>query len=465
MEQTLHMHTNRRRFLAVLSAFLLAIAVLPVQAQRSNHFNAPPNFVPLVKATLPSVVNIASARTIRLREDQIPDDPFLRLLPRERRISGLGSGVIVSGDGYILTNRHVIANMEDIKVTLSDKREFKGKIVGTDPRTDLAVIKINASGLPTIPWGDSDKLEVGEYVLAIGNPYGLSQTVTQGIVSALGRNLGITDYEGFIQTDAAINPGNSGGALVNVRGELVGINVAIIGSSGGIGLAIPSNGARSVMTSLISKGRVVRGFLGVQIRDVTPALAKTLGLGEARGALVGEIVPDSPAIKAGLQPGDVILQFNGKRIDNSHSLRSTVASTEVGRQAKVEVWRNGKAHTLEVKVAELPSEPVTTQTPGGGVTVEGTVLNGIGVRALTPDDLKKLELPANTRGLLVVGVTGSSPARQAGVRPGDVIVRINHLPVGSVSDFRRINERLGRNDAVMLHVVREGRLAVAILEP
>ncbi len=458
------MNSNRRSFLAVLSALILFAAVSPAQAQRGNNFNAPPNFVPLVKATLPSVVNIASARTVRLRDDQIPDDPFLRRLPRERRVSGLGSGVIVSGDGYILTNRHVIANMEEIKVTLSDKREFKGKIIGTDPRTDLAVIKISATGLPTIPWGDSDRLEVGEYVLAIGNPYGLSQTVTQGIVSALGRNLGITDYEGFIQTDAAINPGNSGGALVNVRGELVGINVAIIGSSGGIGLAIPSNGARSVMTSLIKKGRVVRGFLGVQIRDVTPALAKTLGLGEARGALVGEIVPDSPAIKAGLQPGDVILQFNGKRIDDSHSLRSTVAATDVGRQVKVEVWRNGKTQALEVKVAELPSEAVASRR-SGGTTVEDSVLSGMSVRALTAGDTKQLELPANTLGLLVVAVASDSPARQAGVRPGDVVVRINQIPVANESDFRRVNKRLSRTDAVLLHIVREGRLGVAILEP
>ncbi len=460
------MNSNRRSFPAVLAAFFLTVAAWPAAAAPpANNFNAPPNFVPLVKATLPSVVNIASARTIRLREGQIPDDPFLRLLPRERRVSGLGSGVIVSNDGYILTNRHVIANMEDIKVTLSDKREFKGKIVGTDPRTDLAVIKISATGLPTIPWGDSDRLEVGEYVLAIGNPYGLSQTVTQGIVSALGRNLGITDYEGFIQTDAAINPGNSGGALVNVRGELVGINVAIIGSSGGIGLAIPSNGARSVMTSLIKKGRVVRGFLGVQIRDVTPALAKTLGLGDARGALVGEIVPDSPAINAGLQPGDVILQFNGKRIDDSHSLRSTVAATDVGRQVKVEVWRNGKTQAMEVKVAELPAEPAASRISSGGTTVQDSVLSGMSVRALTAVDTKQLELPANTRGLLVVAVASDSPARQAGVRPGDVVVRINQIPVGNESDFRRVNERLSRTDAVLLHVVREGRLGVVILEP
>jgi serine protease Do len=458
------MLTRRRWLQAAVSAFLLFTVVAPAVAERGANFNAPPNFVPLVKATLPSVVNIASARTIRLRDDQLPDDPFLRQLPRERRISGLGSGVIVSGDGYILTNRHVIANMEEIKVTLSDKREFKGRIIGTDPRTDLAVIKIDARGLPTIPWGDSDRLEVGEYVLAIGNPYGLSQTVTQGIVSALGRNLGITDYEGFIQTDAAINPGNSGGALVNVRGELVGINVAIIGSSGGIGLAIPSNGARTVMTSLIQKGRVVRGFLGVQIRDITPALAKTLRLEDARGALVGEVVPDSPAARGGLQPGDVILHFNGKRIENSYNLRATVAATDVGRQVKVEVWRGGKSQTVEIKVAELPSEPVSARG-GDGVTVEGTVLSGLGVRALNPGDAKKLELPANTRGLLVTGVAGDSPARQAGVRAGDVIVRINHLPVGSVADFRRLNERLSRHDAVMLHVIREGRLGVVILEP
>ena len=458
------MFPNRHWFPAVLTAVVVLLAVPAAQAQRAPTFNAPPNFVPVVKATLPSVVNISSARTIRLRDDQIPDDPILRRLPRERRISGLGSGVIVSADGYILTNRHVIANMEDIKVTLSDKREFKGKIVGTDPRSDLAVIKINATGLPTIPWGNSDRLEVGEYVLAIGNPYGLSQTVTQGIVSALGRHLGITDYEGFIQTDASINPGNSGGALVNVRGELVGINVAIIGSSGGIGLAIPSNSARNVMTSLIKSGRVVRGFLGVQIRDVTTALAKTLGLKEARGALVGQIVTGSPAAQAGLQPGDVILRFNGKAIDDPHALRSTVAATDVGRTVKVDLWRDGKTKTVEVKVVELPAAPQARSDPAG-VSVDTTALAGIEVRALTPADALKLNLPADMRGLLIVNVDEDSAAGRAALRDGDLIVRINRLPVASIDDFRRIHARLGRADVVMLHIVRGGRLAVVVLEP
>ncbi|HEU5338651.1 MAG TPA: trypsin-like peptidase domain-containing protein, partial [Sulfuricaulis sp.] len=270
----------------------------------------PPNFVPVVKAVMPAVVNISTTRLVKQggpAQSPLMDDPFFRQffgeeffhrfqIPRERRENSLGSGVIVSADGYIVTNNHVVAKADEIKVLLNDRREFTGKVVGTDPKSDIAVIKINAKDLPMVPWGDSDKLEVGEYVLAIGNPFGLNQTVTQGIVSAVGRaNVGIADYEDFIQTDAAINPGNSGGALVNVHGHLVGINTAIFSRSGGymgIGFAVPSNMTRTVLDSLIKGGKVVRGWLGVSIQDVTPDLAKQFGLKEARGALVGEVIAD-----------------------------------------------------------------------------------------------------------------------------------------------------------------------------
>src|SRR3990170_1758434 len=304
-------------------------------AERPALLGAAPNFVEVSKAVKPAVVNISTTRLIKGEEggaqtNPFFEDPFFRRFfgdefyrqfeaPRQRKEESLGSGVIIDC-GYIVTNNHVIAKADEIKVVLSDKREFKGKLVGTDPKSDLAVIKIAASNLPTIPWGDSTRLEVGEYVLAVGNPFGLNQTITMGIVSAVGRaNVGIADYEDFIQTDAAINPGNSGGALINVHGELIGVNTAIFSRSGGymgIGFAVPANMARTVMQSLIKGGKVIRGWLGVSIQQVTPELAKQFGLKEARGALVSEVIAESPAVAAGLKDGDVITAFDGKPVES-----------------------------------------------------------------------------------------------------------------------------------------------------
>src|SRR3989344_3985176 len=364
----------------------------------------PPNFVPVVKAVMPAVVNISTKRTVRSQGGDVPsqfqDDPFFRQffgeeffhrfqMPRERRESSLGSGVIVDSAGYIVTNNHVVAKADEIKVLLNDKREFTGKVVGTDPKSDIAIVKINAKNLPMVPWGDSDKLEVGEYVLAIGNPFGLNQTVTQGIVSAVGRaNVGIADYEDFIQTDAAINPGNSGGALVNARGQLVGINTAIFSRSGGymgIGFAVPSNMTRAVMDSLIKGGKVVRGWLGVSIQDVTPDLAKQFGLKDSRGALVSEIIPDSPAAAAGIQSGDIITMFNGKTVDSTSILRNTVAQTPVGRTVKVELLREKKTVSVAVKITEQPKDVAAADSetvPGDG---KNTALAGVEARNLTAE--------------------------------------------------------------------------------
>lgn len=299
--------------------------------------------VEVVAAVKPSVVNISSTKTIRRRGMPSPffNDPFFKRffgdefrsfeMPKEYKQSGLGSGVIVDKDGYILTNNHVVKGADEIKVKLSDEREFKGKVIGVDPKTDLAVIKIDSNHLPVIKLGDSDKLQVGETVIAIGNPFGLSHTVTSGIVSATGRaNVGIADYEDFIQTDAAINPGNSGGALVNVRGELVGINTAIFSTTGGyqgIGFAIPSNMTKVVMDSLIKKGKVIRGWLGVTIQPLTPDLAKQFNLKDKKGVLVADVVEDSPAEKTGIERGDVIVEFDGKKVDDVTDLRNMVANT------------------------------------------------------------------------------------------------------------------------------------------
>ncbi len=314
---------------------------------------------------MPAVVNISTTRVVKsqgMPASPFMDDPFFKhffgeefgrqfQIPRERRENSLGSGVIVSADGYIVTNAHVVEKADEIKVLLSDKREFTGKVVGSDPKSDIAVIKIKGKDLPTLNWGDSEKLEVGEYVLAIGNPFGLNSTITLGIVSAVGRaNMGIEQYENFIQTDAAINPGNSGGALVNTRGELIGINTAIFsrtGGSMGIGFAIPSNMAKGVMDSLVKTGKVVRGYLGVSIQDLNAEMAKQFGLDDKQGALVSDVVAGSPADKAGIKTGDVILKFDGKEIENSTMLRHRVAETPVGKKTESRVATRQKASEAE----------------------------------------------------------------------------------------------------------------------
>ncbi|MCI0469782.1 MAG: Do family serine endopeptidase, partial [Nitrospirae bacterium] len=309
----------------------------------------------VTSAVKPAVVNISATRTIKVQGMPSPffNDPLFKRFfgdefdfqdkPREHKQAGLASGVIVDKNGYILTNNHVIRDADEIKVKLSDKREFKGKVIGTDPKTDLAVIKIDASGLPVITWGDSDKLMVGETVIAVGNPYGLNQTVTSGIVSATGRaNVGIADYEDFIQTDAAINPGNSGGALVNVKGELIGISTAIFSTSGGyqgISFAIPSNMARSVLESLIKNGKVIRGWLGVTVQPLTPELSKQFEIKEEKGVLVGDVVEDGPAEKAGLRRGDVIVEFDGKEVNEPSVLRNMVATYPLNKEVVVKYLR------------------------------------------------------------------------------------------------------------------------------
>ena len=322
--------------------------------------------------TMPAVVNISSVRVYRTTgEPSSPlfRDPFFREffgedlfrffgVPRERIERSLGSGVVITQDGYIITNNHVVSKATQITVTLADKREFEATIVGTDPKTDVALLKIDGKGLPTIPLGDSDKAQIGDIVLAIGNPFGIGQTVTMGIISAKGRsNVGIVDYEDFIQTDAAINPGNSGGALVDIEGTLIGINTAIVSRTGGyqgIGFAIPSNVAKAVMEGLIEHGKVIRGWLGVSVQEVTPQIAAEFGLQEPKGALVVEISPRGPAAKAGLMRGDIIVHYGGEQIDEAMELRNLVAATPVDTEVELKIWRNGKLKEVAVRIKELP---------------------------------------------------------------------------------------------------------------
>jgi len=417
----------------------------------------------IAEAAKPSIVNISTTRTVQIKDQVNPffNDPFFRRffgdqfnMPKERKTPSLGSGVIVTSDGYILTSSHVIQGAEEIKVTLSDKREFKGKIIGNDQMTDIGVIKIDSDNLPAIKWGDSDSLRVGETVLAIGSPYGLSQTVTMGIVSAVGRaNVGIADYEDFIQTDAAINPGNSGGGLVNVKGELVGINTAIFSTTGGyqgIGFAVPVNMAKNVMDSLIDKGKVIRGWFGITIQPLTPELAKQFNLTDDKGALIGDVIENSPAEKAGLQRGDVIIEYDGKKIDEPVQLRNMVANTPPGEKVEIKIIRNNKIETKQITIGELPADTQKiSQTP------YDNALKGVMVQDLTPEIMNRYKLPDKLKGVIVSGVTEDSPANMV-LAQGDVIMEINRESIYNTEDYKTVVSRLKPQDDILLLIFRNG---------
>ena len=411
----------------------------------------------------PSVVNIASTKTIKSPGRMSPffDDPFFRRFfgdefgffehPKEYKRSGLGSGVIVDTDGYILTNNHVIRGADEIEVKMSDEREFKGKVIGTDQKTDLAVIKIDETNLPAIKFGDSDELKVGETVLAIGNPFGLNATVTSGIVSAKGRaNVGIADYEDFIQTDAPINPGNSGGALVNIRGELIGINTAIFSTTGGyqgIGFAIPSNMAKVVMENLIEKGKVVRGWLGVTIQTLTPELAEQFNLHDTKGVLVGDVSDGGPAEKAGIQRGDVIVEYNGEKVDNVTALRNMVANTPPDGKVAIELIRDGKTESVNVRISEMASDISSLSEHFDNQ------LKGVSVQDITPQLKNTLRIPKRIDGVVVSDVQEDSTA--AGVlKRGDVIMEINKEPIQNLEDYQESVSAIETDEDILMLVFR-----------
>lgn len=445
---------------------------LPMSVATTGAGTLPANetFINIAKAARASVVNISSSRKIKQEGQPFGnpfDDPFFRRFfgdefdkrfkaprERERQEQGLGSGVVVSTDGYIVTNNHVVEQADEIKVLLGDKRSFKGKVVGTDPKTDLAVIKIDATDLPTLKWADSGQLQVGELVLAVGNPFGLNQTVTMGIISAVGRaNMGIVDYEDFIQTDAAINPGNSGGALVNLRGELIGINTAIFSRSGGymgIGFAIPSNMVRNVMNSLVKHGKVVRGWLGVSIQELTPDLAKEFGVADAQGALVADVLDDSPAAKAKLQRGDVIVSFNGVPVKDPSHLRSMVAETSPDTTSTVTILRDKDKKDVKIIITELPKDLAKASNEGPESSKGDHALAG-----LTVEDNKDRSGKSRHRGgVVVTDVEPDSATERAGVRPGDVIMEINRKPVRTVADFDKLTGQLSAKTPVLLLINR-----------
>lgn len=417
----------------------------------------------------PSVVSISSTKVFRQERGNVQVPPgFEEFFERyfrgqggpnqEQRQSGVGTGVIVSKDGYILTNNHVAGDMDELTVTLSNNKEYKAKLVGADPKSDLAVIKIDATGLTPAVLGNSDKLEVGDWVIAMGNAFGLSGTLTAGIVSAKGRaNVGIVDYEDFIQTDAAINPGNSGGPLANINAEVVGINTAIFSRSGGsmgIGFAIPSNMAKTVLDSIIRQGRVVRGFLGVQIQNLNEGLASSFKYGSNEGALVSEVSPGGPADKAGFEPGDIITEVNGTKIQDSNHLRNQVAAIAPGSTAKVKIFRDGKTLNKDVRIEELKDERENRRADAAQSGDETAKL-GVELGALTNQLRQELGLNSRAQGVVIMNVVGGSRADRAGLVRGDVVTSINNERVANANDVQRLAKRFAKQ-GLRLRVLRGG---------
>jgi serine protease Do len=373
----------------------------------------------------------------------------------------MGSGFIINPAGYIVTNNHVVDGATEIQVKIDDGREMPGKVVGRDPRTDLALLKVDANNLPVIPLGDSAELQVGEPVMAIGNPFGLERTVTTGIVSATGRVIGQGPYDDFIQTDASINPGNSGGPLINARGQAVGINAAIFSQSGGsvgIGFAIPVNQAKSVVTQLAAAGKVTRGWLGVMIQPLTPELAKGFNVTAGGGALVASVQDNSPAARAGVKAGDVITEFDGHKLTQTADLSKLVAATAVGREVPLTIVRDGKTVTLQSRIARMdePDQPAVAQNDSGKEPL------GLTVETVTPSVGRELGL-ADTRGVVVRGVRDSSPAEKAGIRPGDVITEVDHHPVTSAADMKQLLAKHAQGAPVVVLLHRDGNSLYAAL--
>ncbi len=472
---------NKTHPFAAVSGFFMALAFVVVPALATAQL---PDFVDIVKQNSPSVVNISTTQKTKPRgafpHGRMPslpegtpfDDFFRRFFDEEHErddhnARSLGSGFIVSENGYILTNRHVIADADKIIVRLNDRRELEAKVIGSDKRSDVAVLKVDAENLPVVNIGDSSQLQVGEWVLAIGSPFDFDHTVTSGIVSALARSLPNENYVPFIQTDVAINPGNSGGPLFNMKGEVVGVNAQIYSRTGGfmgLSFAIPINLAMDVAEQLKTNGQVSRGWLGVLIQNVTRELAESFGLSKPQGALVSQVLPDSPAERAGLQVGDVIVEFNGRNVPTSSALPPMVGVTPIDKPVNVKVLRDGKYKNLQVTIGELPSEETLAET--GTVNTADVTLEGrlkLGVTDLDERQREEWDIPKN--GVLVNKIEGG-PALTAGIREGDVIMMINNKPVKDAKHFRQLAEALPAGKPVAVLVQRQdGPIFLAIKLP
>jgi serine protease Do len=436
-------------------------------------------FSAVIKPALPAVVNIRTSKIVKPQANQMSpmfNDPMFRQFfgdqfgqggkPHAEREQALGSGVIITPDGTILTNNHVIDGATDIKVQLSDKREFAAKLVGADPKSDVAVLKIEGKDLPTLPLGDSTQLNVGDLIFAIGDPFGVGETATMGIVSATGRSrLGIEDYENFIQTDAAINPGNSGGAMIDIHGNLVGINTAILshGGSGGnegVGFAIPMSMAKPVMDQILAHGKVIRGYLGVHIQDFSPELAKSFNFNQSGGVLIGDVSANTPAANAGLKKGDVIVKLNGQAESDSNDLRNTISQMSPGTQVKLDIWRDGKVQPFTVTLGELPKDKETAESSDDSSSGE---IQGIDVQDLTPEISQQLNLPSGTHGVVVTSVDPASAAAAAGINRGDLIQEINHKPVTSASQYKQLMSGAS-GQPILLLINRGGITSFVVVE-
>lgn len=440
-------------------------------------------FAAIARRVSPAVVYVQTETEVEMQRNPFGNDPFFKRFendpffkrffqdrngspnPRKFQQRALGSGFIFdSKNGYIVTNNHVVRNAKKITVRLADNREFTAKIIGTDPDTDLAVIQISGANLPSVTLGDSDKLEVGNWVLAIGNPFGLSHTVTSGIISAKGRSgVGVASYENFIQTDAAINPGNSGGPLINIKGEVIGINTAIASRSGGnmgIGFAIPINMAKRISSQLIQGGKVVRGQIGVYIQDLDAELAKRFSLKEPEGVLVSEVIPDSPADKGGIKSGDIIIEFDGKKIKNGNDLRHRVANTPVGKKVMLVVIRAGKKTKLSMQIEERANIAERNEKP----ELQNSNNLGFAVQLLTPELARRLGYDEKESGVVVSEIVPGSPA-SGKLNVGDVIKEVDRIPIRSLGDYKKAMSKADKKKGVMFLVKpREGRQQFVIIQ-
>lgn len=457
----------------VMSAIVSAAVFAPLRTAHAETMMVPATFADVAEKASPAVVNISTVKKTKTDSERTPfrdkrfeNDPFREFFDRffEERTPrrpekerSLGSGFIIDSSGLIITNNHVIEDADDILVRMSDDKEYHARVMGRDEKTDIALIKIKGGGVfPFLPLGDSRKMRIGDWVVAIGNPFGLEHTVTVGILSARGRAIGAGPYDDFLQTDASINPGNSGGPLLNLDGEVIGINTAIVAGGNGIGFAIPTKMASKIINQLKDNGRVVRGWLGVMIQKVTPELAKSFKMDEAKGALVADVVKGGPAEKAGIERGDVIVEFNGIPINDWSELPGVVAETGVGAEVDVTVIRDGRRKTYKAKIAELKDGDAESIQASSGAL-------GMGVEEITPELAEKLGLE-EPGGVVITGITGDGPASESGLKVGDVVIQINRMDVKTLSDYNKLVSDIQEGETVLLLIRRGGNTLFFTLE-